>query len=165
MDGCFSCGRAAMFSPVDDVSVCLGCAKRIAVFVIRASSDRVDGIWFLTGSPPGAHQRPVPTVSLDPKEIERILAEFERGLEKQLGAEDTLAHLDLAGAYREMGLLGDALREAAVALHSTVAHDRREADDSGIARAALKVLLTAPLLKQEGLRVLREALRAQVELN
>jgi hypothetical protein len=174
MDGCFSCGLPAAFCPVDDVSVCKECAKRIAMLVFRASSHVVAGIWSVTGSPPGAHQRPVPPASYDPQEVERLFAEFMRGVEKQLAPQDMQAHLDLAVAFCEMGLHGDALREAAVTLQAALAMNRRESEtpkdryvmnDGKMVDAALKVLLTAPLLKEEGLRVLRSALHSERELN
>jgi hypothetical protein len=37
-------------------------------------------------------------------------------VEKQIGSDATQAHLDLAHAYGEMGLMADAIREAATAL-------------------------------------------------
>lgn len=78
------------------------------------------------------------------------MVELAERVAKQLAPEETDAHYHLALAYREMGLHADALREAAVALEST--------DDAATATAALRVLLTEPLLRADGLRVLRERL-------
>jgi tetratricopeptide (TPR) repeat protein len=40
-----------------------------------------------------------------------VFSAFKKGIEDQIGAEDADAHYDLAIAYKEMGLLEDALRE------------------------------------------------------
>ena len=69
----------------------------------------------------------------------------------QLSAEDLEAHLNLAGAYREMELHGGAVRHAALALHYS--------RERGMRDRALKLLLTAPLLLPGGLAALRARLR------
>lgn len=40
-----------------------------------------------------------------------IFAEFKKGLEKEIGAEDSETHYNLGIAYKEMGLIDDAIRE------------------------------------------------------
>lgn len=40
-----------------------------------------------------------------------IFAEFKKGLEKEVGAEDSETHYNLGIAYKEMGLIDDAIRE------------------------------------------------------
>ena len=45
------------------------------------------------------------------KEVMDIFEEFKKGLETQLEAEDTETHYNLGIAYKEMGLLDDAIRE------------------------------------------------------
>jgi len=47
----------------------------------------------------------------DPKDVEALLAEFKRDSEQLVRPEDAQAHYDLASAYREMGLVDDALQE------------------------------------------------------
>ena len=46
-----------------------------------------------------------------------IFDEFKKGLEKEIEAEDYETHYNLAIAYKEMGLLDDAIREFKVALN------------------------------------------------
>ena len=46
-----------------------------------------------------------------------IFDEFKKGLEKEIEAEDYETHYNLAIAYKEMGLLDDAIREFQVALN------------------------------------------------
>jgi hypothetical protein len=79
-----------------------------------------------------------------------LFAEFKRGVERVLSAEDVESHLNLGLAYREMGLCADAVREAAVALLA--------ARDEATRKTALEMLLTEPLLQRGGLEVLRARL-------
>jgi tetratricopeptide (TPR) repeat protein len=44
-------------------------------------------------------------------ELEELFNSFKRGIQEQLGEDETEAHYDLGIAYREMGLLEDAIRE------------------------------------------------------
>jgi tetratricopeptide (TPR) repeat protein len=46
--------------------------------------------------------------------FDEVFRDFKRGIQQQIGEEDADAHYDLAIAYKEMGLLEDALRELAV---------------------------------------------------
>jgi hypothetical protein len=48
--------------------------------------------------------------------FEEVFAGFRAGVEKHIRSEDAQTHLDLAVAYGEMGLMADAVREAAIAL-------------------------------------------------
>jgi hypothetical protein len=46
-------------------------------------------------------------------DLERVFTEFKRGVEKAISVDDAQTRLDLAIAYAEMGLMHDAVREAA----------------------------------------------------
>lgn len=50
----------------------------------------------------------------DVLDVEAVFAQFKKGVEQQIGAEDTDTHFDLGIAYKEMGLLNDAIREFAL---------------------------------------------------
>jgi pentatricopeptide repeat protein len=47
----------------------------------------------------------------DVLDIENVFAQFKKGVEKQVALEDTETHFDLGIAYKEMGLLQDAIAE------------------------------------------------------
>lgn len=55
-----------------------------------------------------AHEAPEPTLGDD---VLDIFEEFKKGLEKEVGAEDSETHYNLGIAYKEMGLIDDAIRE------------------------------------------------------
>lgn len=109
-------------------------------------------IWSTAGAPAAIATKADQTRGAEPNPDE-VFAQFKRGVEKQLFAEDAESHLNLAIAYREMGLYGDAVREAAVAFRAT--RDRKKADE------AMALLLSPPLLKLDAI----EALRAQFRMN
>ncbi|MCC6876194.1 MAG: tetratricopeptide repeat protein [Sandaracinaceae bacterium] len=44
-------------------------------------------------------------------DVEEVFAQFKKGVEQQVGLEDTETHFDLGIAYKEMGLLDDAANE------------------------------------------------------
>lgn len=77
-------------------------------------------------------------------DAEELFQRFKEGVAQAISPDDFQSHADLAQAYKEMGLNTDALREAAVALESPKA-----------SRTALRVVLTAPLLKPGGLEELK----------
>jgi tetratricopeptide (TPR) repeat protein len=52
------------------------------------------------------------------KNFEEMLAEFKRGIEQNLDADDYQSHYDLGVAYKEMGLLDEAIAEFQKALRS-----------------------------------------------
>ena len=47
----------------------------------------------------------------DVLDVESVFAQFKKGVEQQVSAEDTETHFDLGIAYKEMGLLDDAIGE------------------------------------------------------
>jgi len=55
-----------------------------------------------------AQEMPEPTLDND---VLEIFQEFKRGLEKELGDEDSETHYNLGIAYKEMGLIDDAIKE------------------------------------------------------
>jgi tetratricopeptide (TPR) repeat protein len=50
-------------------------------------------------------------VGSDVLDVESVFAQFKKGVEEQIGLEDTDTHFDLGIAYKEMGLLDDAIHE------------------------------------------------------
>jgi tetratricopeptide (TPR) repeat protein len=48
-------------------------------------------------------------------DVEEVFQKFKEGVEKQVAADDSQTHYDLAVAYKEMGLIEDAIREFDVA--------------------------------------------------
>ncbi|MFO0681173.1 MAG: tetratricopeptide repeat protein [Sandaracinus sp.] len=52
----------------------------------------------------------------DVLDVEQVFAQFKKGVEQQVGLEDTDTHFDLGIAYKEMGLLGDAIGEFSLCL-------------------------------------------------
>lgn len=47
----------------------------------------------------------------DVLDVEQVFAQFKKGVEEQVGVEDTETHFDLGIAYKEMGLIDDAIGE------------------------------------------------------
>lgn len=47
----------------------------------------------------------------DVLDVEQVFAQFKKGVEQQVGLEDTETHFDLGIAYKEMGLVQDAIAE------------------------------------------------------
>ncbi|HTJ83413.1 MAG TPA: tetratricopeptide repeat protein, partial [Polyangiaceae bacterium] len=52
----------------------------------------------------------------DVLDVEQVFAQFKKGVEAQVGLEDTDTHFDLGIAYKEMGLLADAIGEFGLCL-------------------------------------------------
>jgi len=147
---CSFCGRPSWFGPFGRVFVCEACPRRIGALADHAAVSAVANIWAVTRPParPDKADKPPPPRHID---IEEVFRFFQAGLEAGVRPDDSLAHADLAQAYKEMGLNSDALREAAIAL------DRITSPE--VVRTALRVLLTAPLPKPGGLSELRRRLR------
>ncbi|WNG60453.1 tetratricopeptide repeat protein [Archangium gephyra] len=76
----------------------------------------------------GGEQPAAPAVEEDFQySVEEVFAEFKKGLAKVVKPEDVDTHYDLGIAYREMGLIDDALNEFAVAREGCVGK-KREVD-------------------------------------
>ncbi|MCC7535427.1 MAG: tetratricopeptide repeat protein [Deltaproteobacteria bacterium] len=54
----------------------------------------------------------------DVLDVEQVFAKFKRGVEEQVGLEDSETHYDLGIAYKEMGLLDDAVAEFEIAMRN-----------------------------------------------
>ena len=78
-------------------------------FDIAASLDAIENLDTVNGLPVGLDES---TKQID---VEEVFAKFKEGVAAQVSADDTQSHYDLGVAYREMGLLEDAMREFDVA--------------------------------------------------
>ncbi|MBI5537892.1 MAG: hypothetical protein HY898_34540 [Deltaproteobacteria bacterium] len=103
----------------------------------------------------------------DPKDVEELMASFKKGVEELIRPEDGQAHYDLAAAYREMGLIEDALEELALAAQAPAFACRAglelgqlllQRGDKEQAIAAWKKALAAPQRDVERTRQLCELL-------
>ncbi len=59
--------------------------------------------------------RAAPRAPTEQVDVEEVFAQFKAGVAKQIDVDDAQSHYDLGVAYKEMGLLDDALREFEVA--------------------------------------------------
>ncbi len=76
-------------------------------FDIAESLDMLDGGDRNSGVGAG----PVFAAAGDQVDVEEVFAKFKEGVAKQIGADDAQSHYDLGVAYKEMGLVDDAVRE------------------------------------------------------
>jgi pilus assembly protein FimV len=53
-------------------------------------------------------------------DVDQVFAQFKKGVEEQIGIEDTDTHFDLGIAYKEMGLLDDAIGEFKLSMSNPV---------------------------------------------
>ncbi|MBI5379718.1 MAG: tetratricopeptide repeat protein [Nitrospirae bacterium] len=56
-------------------------------------------------------ETPAPSRAFEDKDMEDLFYEFKQGIEQSLGEEDYETHYNLGIAYKEMGLLGEAIEE------------------------------------------------------
>lgn len=54
----------------------------------------------------------------DVLDVDEVFEQFKRGVEQQIGLEDTDTHFDLGIAYKEMGLIEDAMKEFELAMRN-----------------------------------------------
>src|SRR5690606_13385044 len=52
-----------------------------------------------------------PSAGSDVLDVEQVFAQFKKGVAQQVAMEDSETHFDLGIAYKEMGLLDDAMSE------------------------------------------------------
>ena len=149
---CALCDAAPSFGPYGTVRACEPCARRVARLAGRSNREARSTIW-ATADAPATVAKPVEPTHPADADPERVFEQFKRGVEQQLSAVDGESHLHLAIAYREMGLYGDAVREAAVAFEA--------APDRKVAEEALGLLLTPTLLRPDGI----DAMRARLRMN
>lgn len=57
-----------------------------------------------------------PEIGSDILDVDQVFAKFKKGVEEQVGLEDSDTHYDLGIAYKEMGLLDDAVHEFQLAM-------------------------------------------------
>ena len=129
--------------------MCATCARRIG----RLAIERVPEIWAVVrvaSSPPPSNAQSVPRAPSDDRSFTQMLRAFQRGVAERIGPDDAESHYHLAHAYRAMGLFEDAVRAAGTALDV-------DAPSTPIA-PALAMLLEPPLLRDEGMAVLRTRL-------
>ncbi len=78
-------------------------------FDIAASLDAIENLDTANGLPPAFNE------AGDQVDVEEVFAKFKEGVAKQVSVDDAQSHYDLGVAYKEMGLIDDALREFDVA--------------------------------------------------
>ncbi len=105
VDGCFVCGRTADLFAIPQVAetVCRMCLPKLGALLTRCRDSEL-GNWFHVGEPRDVSAR---------ASEESVVADI-----------DAQVHTDLASAYEEMGLHGDAIREAGLVL--TLGDDRED---------------------------------------
>jgi hypothetical protein len=115
-DGCFICtawNDEVIALEDHGVIVCRPCVTRVSAAILRANPHLVALLW------PKAVLAPEPR-SLEiaggaDANLKEVFEQFKTGVQQQIG-DNAQAHFDLAVAYDEMGLVADAVREAATAL-------------------------------------------------
>ena len=115
-------------------------------FDIAASLDALDSL-----EPPAAP--PAATSGINDLDVEKVFAKFKEGVRAQVSEHDAATHYDLGVAYKEMGLLGDAINEFGLAARdpvrtcmccAMVGMIRLERGELDLAAAAYKQGLEAP---------------------
>ena len=146
-----SCGgwKDEMITLVEQGPVCRPCVTRVGGAILAMSPTAVARLWPVSAAARETRRGAPPAVELD---VEEVLAAFRTGLARHLSA-DALVHLDLAQAYGEMGLMGDAVREAATALG--------ERAPATIASQALNWLFSPGRAEPDALRSIARALRSE----
>lgn len=150
MVGCSFCSAPSFAKPLDDVSICEGCAARVG----RLAKDDSGDIWAVVAvsrsTPPGPPDATGEHTNDEQPSFTKMLRGFQRQVAERIARTDSESHYHLAHAYRAMGLFEDAVRAAATALDVT---------PPGVPHApALTLLLTEPLLREGGLERLKERL-------
>lgn len=146
---CTFCSGASFATTPEGVSVCEACARKIGAL---AKSD--DGqIWTVVAvsrsTPPEAPGSTAKPADEQPS-FTKMLRAFQRQVSERIASSDNESHYHLAHAYRAMGLFEDAVRAAGTALDV--------APPAMPHAPALALLLTEPLLKENGLDRIRERL-------
>jgi len=154
---CVFCGFPAKLCPTPGIFVCLACCARIAGLLRFVPTTALADIWTFADSsgPSETTQTVIPKDFFDEQNGKK--ASVVTTEEDDLS--DAQAHLDLATAYRDMGLLLDAAREAGWLLATALSKHN-------FVTGALRILLTPPVLRDKGFGALTSRLRAHnVRLN
>jgi len=152
-NGCIICDgwRDDMIALADHgARICRPCVTRVGRAILSANPTVLGHLWPTTSS-----VGEVSRGALPPEEVnaEEVFAAFKAGVEKQISADDAQTHLDLAVAYGEMGLIADAVREAATALG--------ERASPTIATRAVNWLFAPGRAHPEALRTISRTLRSE----
>jgi hypothetical protein len=149
---CAFCSASGVVTPIEGVSVCATCARRIG----RLAQTCVKEIWSVDAvsqsNPPPAGAGSSSGAEAAPS-FTKMLRVFQRQVSERIAAEDNESHYHLAHAYRAMGLHEDAVRAAGTALDVDPPSEPLE--------QALVLLLTPPLLKEGGLEALKMRLAVE----
>ena len=87
-----------------------------------ATSPRPGGNRTVGGGGAGAGAAPSGPKAFDEQSVEEVFAAFKQHVEEEIGGEDHRTHYDLGIAYKEMGLLDDAIGEFENALRAPEIH-------------------------------------------
>jgi hypothetical protein len=137
------------------------CAAAIANVILLASDVFTMRLWRDTGAASSAtREKADPDAAVvvgksSVLDIEEVFREFKEGVAKHIADDDFSAHFELARAYAEMGLVPDALREAAIAIQERAPH--------ATAMRALNWVLDPARAKPEAFALLVSALRCTRE--
>lgn len=150
---CTFCRASASVTPIEGVSVCTTCARRIGRLAVAGTKE----IWSVdavsrSNPPPASGGEAAAPVAEQPS-FTKMLRVFQRQVSERIAAEDNESHYHLAHAYRAMGLHEDAVRAAGTALDVDPPSEPLE--------QALVLLLTPPLLKDGGMDALRVRLAVE----
>ena len=137
-DACSFCAEDAVHGPFGVIHVCDRCARNVGLVAKQGDAD----IW----SPASPHYKGL--ISANPDEL---LSELKAKVANQISEDDAHSHDSLADAYLAMGLYDEAVGEAATALNA--------ARTRTVLVAALRKLLSPPLLKSDGFARLRHRVR------
>jgi hypothetical protein len=129
MTACSICGSVASYGPLNGAFVCDNCKDRIAV--LASAGD--EHVWSDTAVPDDA-----------------LSLRFKEGVARDIWETDSESHANLAAAYREMMMYREAVSAAATSL--------RNARRPALILTLLEMLLSPPLLREGGLKRLRERL-------
>lgn len=149
MVGCSFCTAPSYAKPLDEISICERCAARVG----RLAKGDAGDIWAVVAvsrsTPPGPADATGEQASEQPS-FTKMLRVFQRQVAERIATTDSESHYHLAHAYRAMGLFEDAVRAAGLAL---------DVDAPSIPHAAaLTLLFTEPLLREDGLDRLKKKL-------
>ena len=125
----------------------------------------------------GEEEAPAPASDDYQVSVEEVFSEFKKGLEKVVKPEDVETHYDLGIAYKEMGLLDDAIGEFVVARQGCLGK-KKEIDcltmtgllqvmkgDNGAAVDAFRLALTSEHVTSDSEKALRYELGCAHEAN
>lgn len=124
---CSFCSAFGDYGPFGTVTICNRCTRRLAAIILEGD----DGdVWADNA------------LAREERAGAELLSRFRAAVSTNISVTDSDSHLNIAVAYREMGLYRDAVREGAIALDG--------AQSSAAINSILELLLSAPLLRPRG---------------